>query len=387
VAVSLAIGVPASAAPAEHPSFAKDVAPILYEKCVACHRAGEVGPMPLTTYAEARPWARAIKTAVTTRVMPPWLADGEHGAFANDPRLTDDQITTIARWADQGAPEGNPADMPKLPALADGWRMGTPDVVYDGGKYDVAAQPRSVYGDIMIPTTFAEDRYIASAEVRPGNRAYTHHANVLIKDDTAGQARIASYSPGAGAKSYPAGVAKLIPKGATLNLDMHYNPKGEPRVDPGTKIAIQFAKGPIRQIAITAQSGTNQIDIAPGDANYERVGRPFVFAEDSHILTLNPRMNERGKDFRYTLVYPDGTSRVLLNLPKWNYGWVFTYVLSEPVAAPKGSRIETVAHWDNSAANKLNPDPSVRVPFGPEIMNGYFEYVVDRQDLTRSTQE
>jgi len=378
--------VPALAAGAEKPTFAKDVAPILFEKCVSCHRAGEVGPMPLTSFTEVRPWVRAIRAAVTSRAMPPWLADDKPGKFSNDPRLTAEEIATIANWADQGSPEGQSQDLPQLPALADGWRMGTPDIVYDGGKFDVAAEPRSVYGDLPIKTNFTEDRYIAVAEVRPGNRPYTHHANVLIKDDS-GQARVASFSPGAGAKSYPPGVAKLIPKGAELNLDMHYNPGGQPRVDPGTKVGLIFAKGPIRQIAITAQSGTNQLDIPPGDANYERVGRPFEFKEDSHILALIPRMNERGKDFKYTLVYPDGTRKVLLNIPKWNYGWVFSYVLAEPVAAPKGSRLETVAHWDNSAANKLNPDPKARIGFGPEIMNGYFEYVVDAQDLTRSTQD
>lgn len=381
----LATSRPAMAADAA-PTFTKDVAPILFEKCVSCHRTGEMGPMPLTSFAEARPWVRAIRAAVSARVMPPWLSDDPVGTFSNDPRLTDSQIATIQRWADLGSPEGPVRDLPTLPALADGWRMGTPDVVLDGGAFTVAAQPRSVYGDIDIATTFREDRYITSAEVRPGNKAYTHHANVLVKDDAIGQARIASYSPGGGAKTYPAGVAKLLPKGATLNLDMHYNPGGQSRVDPGTRIALSFAKSQVRQIAITAQSSNNQIDIPAGEANYERVGRPFEFKEDSHILTFNPRMNERGKDIRYTLVYPDGTRKQLLSIPKWNYGWVFSYVLAEPVAAPRGSRLEAVAHWDNSAANKFNPDPAARVPFGPEILNAYFEYTIDAQDLTRTTQ-
>ena len=367
------------------PTFAKDVAPIVFSKCIACHRAGEIGPMPLTSFAEARPWARAIRTAVLSKAMPPWLADAGHERYANDPSLSSAEIDTIVKWVDSGAPEGNPADLPRLPALADGWRMGTPDVVLLPGPHEVAASGRSVYGDLPVPTSFPADRYVSAAEVRIGGPAFTHHANLLLKEEQ-GSARIASYSPGAGAKSYPDGVAKLIPKGATLTLNMHYNPKGQPRTDPGSRIALQFAKGPVRQIAITAESGTNQLDIPPGDANYERIGKPFVFEQDSHILTLMPRMNERGRDFRYTLVLPDGTSRVLLNIPKWNYGWVFTYVLEQPLAAPKGSRLETIAHWDNSAGNKLNPDPAARIPFGPEIMNGYFEYVVDAQDLTRSTQ-
>ena len=366
------------------PTFSKDVAPIVFAKCVSCHRADGIGPMPLTSFAEARPWVRAIRAAVSSRTMPPWLADGERGMFANDARLSTDEVETMVRWIDSEAPEGDRRDLPSLPKLADGWSMGTPDIVLTPGSVNVASAPRSVYADLPVPTNFTEDRYVSVAEVRIGGPGFTHHANLLLKDDE-GTARVASYSPGAGAKSYPPGVAKLVPKGATLNLNMHYNPKGETRVDPGSRVGLIFAKGPVRQIAITAESGTNDLNIPAGDANYERIGKPFVFTEDSHILSLMPRMNERGKDFRYTLVYPDGRSRLLLNIPKWNYGWVLTYVLSESIAVPKGSRLETVAHWDNSSGNKFNPDATARIPFGPEIMNGYFEYTLDAQDLTKQT--
>jgi hypothetical protein len=386
VGVVVALAAAPAARPADTaPTFTKDVAPIVFATRVDCHRAGEIGLMPLTSFAEVRPWARAIRTAVVSKAMPPWLADADHERYANDPSLSAAEIDTIVKWVDSGAAEGNPADIPRLPALAQGWPMGTPDVGLLPGPRQVTPTGRSVYADLSVPTSFPADRYVSAAEIRIGGPGFTHHANLLLKDGR-GSARVASYSPGAGAKSYPAGVAKLIPKGATLTLNMHYNPKGEPRTDLGSRIALQFAQGPVRQVAITDESGTNKIDIPPGDANYERIGEPFVFGQDSHILTLMPRMNERGTDFRYTLVLPDGTSRVLLNIPRWNYGWVLTYVLAQPVAAPKGSRLETIAHWDNSAGNKLNPDPTARVPFGPEIMNGYFEYVIDAQDLTRPTQ-
>ena len=378
-----------TAAPADHAvTFNKDVAPILFAHCASCHRDGEIGPMPLTSYAEARPWARAIQREVESKAMPPWLADPQYGEFANDPRLSANEISTIARWAGGSAAEGARADLPALLPLATGWRMGTPDIVLTpDGPFAIAANPRSVYGDLPIPTHFDRDQYVQTAEVRPGNPEVTHHANLMLTDAHGVTNRVASYSPGAGAKSYPPGVAKLIPKGATLNLNLHFNPRGAASVDPGTAIGLVFARDPVRQIAMTAESGTNVIDIAPGDANYERVGKPFVFQQDSHILTVMPRMNERGKDFRYTLVYPDGTSIIVLSIPAWNHGWVFTYALKEPIAAPKGSRLETVAHWDNSARNKRNPDPAVRVPFGPEIMNGYFEYVIDSQDLRHTSNQ
>jgi len=216
--------------------------------------------------------------------------------------------------------------------------------------------------------------------VQPGNRDVTHHANVYVNDES-GSHRVASFSPGTGAKSYPPGVAKLLPKGAVLNLDMHYNPKGRATRDPGTAVALQFTNEPVRQIAITAQSGSNAIDIPPGEAHWELAGKPFVFEEDSHILSFTPRMNERGQRFRYHLVYPDGRHTTVLNVYKWRHDWVFTYVMENPIAAPKGSRLETHAVWDNSASNKANPDPTARVKFGPEIMNGYFEYVLSGQNL------
>jgi hypothetical protein len=363
-------------------TFTADVAPILYRHCVACHRDGEMAPMPLTSFREVRPWARAIRTAVVAKDMPPWGATSDAGAIANDPSLSVSEIDTIVRWVNAGAPEGDSRALPQLPSADSRWKMGTPDLVLSMAEsFEIAAEPRSVYGDFPLRTSFTEDKYICAAEVQPGNRDVTHHANVYVNDDN-GSHRIASFSPGTGAKTYPPGVAKLLPAGAVLNLDMHYNPKGRAGRDPGTTVALKFASEPVRQIAITAQSGNNTIDIPPGEADYELTGKPFAFAEDSHILSFTPRMNERGKRFHYELVTPDGRRTLLLSVYKWRYDWVFTYVLDAPVAAPKGSRIETHAVWDNSAANKANPDPAARVKFGPEIMNGYFEYVVDSQNLS-----
>ena len=153
--------------------------------------------------------------------------------------------------------------------------------------------------------------------MRLGAPSITHHANAYVQEP-GGRARVASYSPGTGGKAYPDGVAKLIPAGTTLILNMHYNPKGQPGHDPGTRVGLKFATGPIRQVAITDDSSNNAIDIPPGEANYELAGKPFVFAEDSHLLTFTPRMNERGKDITYTLVRPDGSRQVLLRVPKFS---------------------------------------------------------------------
>ena len=383
VACSLSYRTAANAVsePPAAPTFTKDVAGILYKNCASCHRAGESAPMPLTTFAEVRPWARSIRLKVVNREMPPWGADRRHGEFANDPSLSEQDIRTIAEWVDAGAPEGAAADLPALPTFPESWKIGAPDVVIGmPTTYAIPAGGPRILQDFPIATKFDEDKYIEIAEVIPGKRSHTHHAIVSVNDGS-GSSRIASYLPGGPTSALPKGVVKLIPKGAAINLNMHYNPNGVAASDGETKIGFRFAKGPIEKVAITAMSGTRALDIPPGASNYEAIGNPFVFKEDSHIISLLPRMNERGKDYQYTLVYPDGTSKILLKVSRFDDGWQPAYLLKTPIAAPKGSRIETIAHYDNSAGNKRNPDPTRRVPYGPEIMNGYFDYTVDAQKL------
>ena len=357
-------------------TFARDVAPIFNTNCVACHRAGEAAPMALTSYDSARPWARAIRAAVTARTMPPWYADPEYGHFANDARLSDREVATISAWVDGGAPSGDPKDLPKAPTFSDDWKIGTPDLVVSMTEpAQIPAGGTRIIRDYAIdPITFDTDTYVERLEVMPSNRAVTHHAIVNVKDAD-GTHRIGGYQPGGAITTYPRGVVRLIPKGASLTLNMHYNPKAEAATDR-TRIAIVFARGPVQTVALTAMSGTRNLDIPPGASNYEARGA-FTFDADAHIISLLPRMNERGKDYQYTLVYPDGRSQILLRVPKFNPDWQPSYVLAEAIAAPKGSRLDTLAHYDNSAANRYNPDPGQRVTFGPEIMNGYFDYSID----------
>ena len=358
-------------------TFSRDVAPILNKNCVSCHRPGEIAPMSLTSFQTTRPWAKSIRKAVADRAMPPWYADPTHGEFANDPRLSDADVATLLAWVDSGAAEGNPRDLPAPLVTADGWTLGTPDLIVSmtAPAQVPASGPRIIADYAINPLEFREDTYIERMEVLPSNRTVTHHAIVNVKDGT-GTQRIGGYQPGGATTTYPAGLVRMIPKGASLALNMHYNTTGTPQEDT-TKIGLVLARGRIDKVVRTALSGTRQLDIAPGAANYEAVGTPYLFGEDMHIVSLLPRMNDRGKDFRYTLVYPDGRSVVLLIVPKFNPDWQPSYVLKQAVAAPKGSRLETVAHFDNSAANKNNPDATQRVVFGPEIMNGYFDFTVD----------
>ena len=363
-------------------TFTKDIAPILNANCVACHQPGEIAPMSLTTYEASRPWARAIRKAVADRQMPPWNADPRFGEFSNDPRLSEKDVATILAWVDGGAAEGDPKDLPRASAQTKpDWKIGTPDLVISMIEpAQVPASGTRILRDYAIePVVFNEDRYVERMEIIPSNRLVTHHAIVSVRDGQSSQ-RIGGYQPGGLITEYPKGSVRMIPKGTTLGLNMHYNPKGTPQTDR-TKIGIVFAKGPVDRVVITGMSGTRDFAIPPGDPNYEVVGNAFVFQQDSHIVSLLPRMNERAKDYKYTLVYPDGRSQVLLSVPKFNPDWQPSYVLRTPIAAPKGSRIETIAHYDNSPQNKKNPDATQRVPYGPEIMNGYIDYTIDSQKI------
>ena len=255
---------PAVASPSDV-TFSKDVAPILNRHCVDCHRAGEIAPMSLTSYAEARPWAKGIRAAVTSRTMPPWYADPAHGEFANNPRLADGDIATLTAWVDAGAPEGDRRDLPPSPVAPGGWTLGTPDriVVMTAPAQVPASGPRIIADYAIEPLTFEADTYVSAIEVLPSNRTVTHHAIVNVRDAT-GTRRIGGFQPGGATTTYAPGYVRLIPKGASLALNMHYNPKGTPQQDT-TRDRPDLASGPVERVVLTAMSGSRALDIPPGD--------------------------------------------------------------------------------------------------------------------------
>ena len=383
-AVSLVAG--SNAKGEYNPTFSKDVAPIIFSNCTSCHRPGEIAPMAFRTYKEVRPWAKAIRQVVAERTMPPWGADPGHGEFSNNRALTQPQIDTILNWIDSGAGEGNPNETPAPPVFTAGWMIGTPDVVFTMEKeFKLPSDGVLPYQNYRFRTGFTEDKYIETAEIRPGNRSVVHHAVAFVEDPNGRwlENMITGIAPGRTPGRYKNGRAKLIPRGSTIVLNMHYTPNGGETTDR-TSIGFIFAKKPVTKKVITAISGTNRIDIPPGASDYE-LRSSFLFKQDSHIESLNPHMHARGKDFLYTLVYPDGTSRILLWVPRYNFNWQMGYALKEPIAAPKGSRLECVAHYDNSTKNRFNPDPNASVTYGEqtwnEMMAGYLEYTVDSENL------
>jgi hypothetical protein len=374
--------------PPQRITYTKDVAPILHNRCVECHRTGEVAPMTLTSYREVRPWAKAIKERVLNRAMPPWFADPAHGRFDNDRYLSRQELDTIAAWVDAGAPEGDPKDLRALPKYEEGWAIGKPDVVLPlEQEVDVPANGVVPYQYYTVATNFTEDKWVQASEIRPGNRSVVHHVIVYIQEPGAaqgarpglGREKLSGWAPGEQPKIYPDGVAKRIKAGSKLIFQMHYTPNGKPAKDR-SYVGLLFAKEPVKQRALTGMAVNATFVIPPGASNHE-VKSSWTAKEDVRIVDLMPHMHLRGKDFQYKVVHPDGREEIVLSVPKYDFNWQLLYRPKGGIKLPKGARLDCVAHFDNSPNNKYNPDPAKEVKWGPqtweEMMIGWFDYVVE----------
>ena len=399
IGVALVIGFGVATASAEEatPTFSEHVAPILYDNCVTCHRVGEAAPMSLITYAETRPWSRSIKNKVATGEMPPWHANPAVGSFANARGLTEAEKDTIISWVDGGAPEGDSAKLPAAPQFADGWQLGTPDeVIQMPEPFEVPAEGTIDYQYIPMASGFTEDKWVRAVELRAGVRPAVHHIILYLVDEqdapgkafkdipvgpaaeaaakraaergergSGGPGRIiASLAPGMNPVVFEPGTAMRIPKGAQLLFSMHYTAFGETVMDQ-SKLGIFFADGPPEREVRADQFLNMTFEIPPGAAN-ERVDSMIEFTEDAEIHALLPHTHLRGKAWEYEITYPDGRTEPLLSVPNYDFNWQTYYMFQEPLRVPKGTRIAASAWFDNSAANKANPDATAAVRFGEQ---------------------
>ena len=362
-------------------TFARDIAPILNAKCVTCHRPGEVAPMALLTYQDARPYARSIKEKVATRQMPPWFADKSAGTFANDPTLTDAEIAAITSWVDAGAPQGDLKDLPKPPQFTEGWQLGEPDQIIELPEVQIPATGGDYFPTPNIALDLKEDRWIRAIEIRPSNRQLTHHsvifsASVDMMRATGTFDVLGVWAVGTPATVYPEGTGRWIRKGQTLRTNLHYHPNGTPQIDR-TRIGLYFGKGELRKEVAAALAGNLGFTIPPNAANHE-LRAVYVADQDINIVSFFPHMHLRGRDMTMTATFPGGRRETLLKVPAYDFNWQLFYYPKNTVALPKGTRLDLVAHYDNSAANKNNPDPARAVRFGEastaEMMFGMFEY-------------
>lgn len=362
-------------------TFHKDVLPILQKHCQECHRPGEAAPMPLLTYQQTRPWAKAIQAAVVSRKMPPWFADPHYGKFANNPSLTSAEIAILTAWVRNGAPAGKANEAPAPLTFATGWRIPEPDVTFEMPEpFAVPATGGLDYMYFPVRTHFAEDRWVQNIEVRPGNASVVHHAIVYVQGERGlmDAQYLGGYAPGAIPQQWKPGQARLIPAGATLIFQLHYTPNGKPALDR-TRIGLGFAKQPPSQQIIATQAINPWMEIPPGDPHY-RVDSVHGLPPNASLVGMRAHMHLRGKSFEFRAVYPDGRSEVLLNIPQYDFNWQPYYYLETPLNFPPGTRIQCTAFFDNSANNPFNPDPKAAVRYGPqtweEMMIGWLDLAI-----------
>ena len=396
-------------------TFNKDVLPILQQKCQACHRPGEIGPMSFVTYESTRPWAKAIKAAVSLRKMPPWFADPRFGHFANEKGLSDPEIRTLAEWADTGALEGDAKDKPAPRQFRDGWNI-RPDLVFQLPKpFKVPAKGTVEYTYIAVSAPFKEDTWVLAGEIRPTNRSIVHHiiANVRPKGSkwmTQAQLGAEPYAPGPTRNEdlikanggnlsvldneflvgYVPGMeeqrfdidhsAKLIPAGADIVFELHYTANGKEQEDQAM-VGLELAKSPPQRLFLSLAAAQTNLTIAPGDPNAGATAT-LRFAEPVDFVYMQPHMHLRGKDMRIDARFPTGEQETLLDVPHYDFNWQIVYYEKAPLHFPKGTTLELTAHWDNSPNNKWNPDPAATVHWGDqswqEMLVAQLAVIVDR---------
>jgi hypothetical protein len=414
IALTASVALPALAS-AEDVTFYKDALPILQQHCQACHRPGEIGPMPFVTFEGTRPFARAIKTAVTSRKMPPWFADPAYGHFANEKRLSDGEIATLTAWADQGAPAGNPKDAPAPIAFRDGWNI-RPDLVFEMPKpMKIPAAGTVEYTYIAVSAPFTEDTWISAGEIRPSDRAHVHHVIAMVRPrgskwmqqaqlgaepwapgptrqqdmlkENGGDLSVLTseflvgYVPGMEAQRFDIDQsAKLIPAGADIVFEVHYTANGREGLDR-TKVGLELAPAPPKRLFLSVGAAQPGLVIRPGDPNAEAKAS-LTFGTDVDLVYMQPHMHLRGKDMRIDARYPSGEQRTLLNVPRYDFNWQIVYYQQTPLRLPKGTELQLTAHWDNSPANKWNPDPTATVRWGDqswqEMLSAPMAVIVDR---------
>jgi hypothetical protein len=422
-------------------TFHKDVLPILQQHCQTCHRPGNIAPMSFLTYESTRPWAKAMKSAVLTRKMPPWFADPQYGHFANDPSLRASDIDTISKWADSGAPQGDPKDAPPAIRWAENGWIAKPDVILKGVPYTVPAAPSKnviEWMTLITPSGFTKDTWVTSIEIKPSELGVTHHICVsfvphrpevaydtlLWVDKSRDEAGVevapgerrfvlptadgkgrevavrpanvgrdtgvelgigfACYVPGRALSDFrPLKAGFLVPAGYDVSWTIHYTPNGTELTDR-PEVGLTIANEPPQRLLVESVGGTDpsKFAIPPNDGNYAPAPAEVTFLQDVDLVWMSPHMHLRGKDMKYTLLFPDGKEQVILNVPRYDFNWQLGYELAAPMKIPKGTKMTITGHYDNSPNNKFNPDPNRTVYQGnmtwEEMFTPFFAIVVDK---------
>ena len=413
------------------PTFAKDVAPILYKSCVSCHRPGQIAPMNLVSYNEVRPWSAAIERAVVSRDMPPWRAHPAGSLeFETDPSLPQEEIDTIVAWVRAGSPKGNDEDIPELPEFASDprWTYGEPDYVFTLPiEFQIPAEGELDVVNFYSKIPFEADRFVEKLELKPSAHGILHHAGAYIVDipegaeivdgllvmpdgaleatastapnteqsvfSLAGTSKLISYVPGRGMERHKPGTAKRMPAGKYVRWNMHYQPNGRPMTDR-TELGVWFNTKPVTHEILNRSSSGLETYIVEGveipprlkDGKWKRGLIPNIPAyaanwkiiqvqpipEDITLFGMSPHMHLRGKNMVYVITYPDGTNQTILTVPAYSFEWQLYYELTEPLHIPAGSKLTATAHYDNSLYNPYNPGPHLEVYWAEQSWDEMF---------------
>lgn len=392
-AVGCLISRPSPVEPHGEITYCNQVSRVVQKNCIECHREGQIAPFALASYDDVAAWSETILEVIDDGRMPPWHANPDHGEFLNDARMSDEDKSLLRQWVENGLPQGDPQNLPAPREFAEGWRIPEPDVVLKMPEpFEVPAKGVVDYQHFVFDPGFEKDMWVIGSEARPGNRAVVHHMILFYIPPGQETYRpedplfniVAAFAPGMPAVIGPDNLALKIPAGSRLCFQMHYTPNGSPQTDQ-SEVGLIFTDASTVEKEFVNQAGLNfRFAIPPGAKDY-RVDASYHFQHDSLIFTLTPHMHYRGKSFRFTAHYPDETSEILLDVPRYDFNWQNVYMLAEPKHMPAGTKIDMEAHFDNSAENLLNPDPSAMVFWGDqtwqEMMLGSITMSRADQDL------
>ena len=374
-------------------TYAKDIARIVQEHCVVCHRAGEIGPFALTSYDDVASWSATIREVVQDERMPPWHANSDAGHFVNDRRLSDQDRQRLFDWIENGMPAGDAADLPEPRTFVDGWQISKPDMVLEMPQtYSVPAKGTVEYQYFPIDANFEEDKWVVASEIRPGNRAVTHHLVLFyvppgnerpIQEGVLRNA-VATFGPGFPAWQARPGMAKRIPAGSKLYFQAHYTPNGVEATDL-SRAGLVFADPKQIEKQLQTDAVVNFRFQLPPQSDNVRVQKEYRFGSDMRLVALVPHMHLRGKAFRIESIEANDDRKLLLDVPRYDFNWQNTYIFAEPLLMREGTKLDCVAWYDNSEKNLANPDPTKTVTWGDqtweEMFVAQFEVVLEDQDL------
>jgi hypothetical protein len=371
------------------PTFSKEIVRIFQQHCQTCHHEGDIAPFSLTTYEETKPYAQLIKLMTQSHQMPPWKPVDGCGDFKDERRLTQNEIDTIAKWVEDGAPEGNRADLPAPLDFSGGWALGQPDAVYKLPEAYTPAVGKDTYRCFTIPTNLTSTAYVQAIDTRPGDRETVHHVITFVDNTGASVAlderdpgpgytcfggpgfslpgTLGGWAPGSRPLELPNGTAFQLQAGSRVVLQVHYHPHGDQPEPDQTEIGVYFAKEPPKSLMYILPIVNQSFTLPPNDANYKVTAVWPLPMPAAKLWFVAPHMHLLGRTMKVEATLPSGASECLIQIDDWDFNWQGAYMYKEPIRIPAGSRLSLLATYDNSSNNPRNPNrPPKPVSWGEE---------------------